>query len=331
MRSALSILLAVLAGLLAALSLVGARAEALVYTPGPLQEIAGPMAADPTLRGTLPEELAALVQEQLPDELPGFLQAGAARIVQGAADGLVTDERFPAAWSEVLESTRADWVARIDHLAQDLPTPAGAAGTATAPAESGTVHLQTAPLVDLGLDRLSDSLSDSLSNVPGGEAVAETLREGVVNASADSGESLRSVDLTVPDPDTVPLEAMVLTVDNLHRWPWLAGSAAVLAVLALLVAPRRRKGTPLCAAGITLLAAGVGSRWALERMAPAEDVAGVARAAAASLLEGIRDYAMPDTLILMVGGAGIAVLGLVVALLSGLRPGPGTGRGTARP
>ncbi|MFC7400800.1 hypothetical protein [Citricoccus sp. GCM10030269] len=334
MRTPLSILLAALAGLLAALSFVAARADDLVHTPEPLQQIAGSMSQDQRLREAVPEELGRLVEEQLPDAgdsggswdgFAGLLQTGLVQLVQRSAEGLVTDERFPAAWSEVIEQTRTDWVARIDRLAEDLPTPADAAREAaswdaaspseSSPSESSpaddaaTVHLQIAPLMDLGVDRLADAVS----GVPGGESIAETLENGLADASEDS---LTSVDLSVPDPDAVPRDAMVMTVDNLHRWPWLAGASAVLALVALLVAPRRRRGVPLVVLGMTILAVGVVCRWGLEEMAPAAGVDGIARAASASLLDGIRDYWMPDTAILLGCGGLALAMGAVTTMVS---------------
>ncbi|VXB59942.1 hypothetical protein [Citricoccus sp. K5] len=320
MRTVLSILLAALAGLLAALSLVGARTEALVHTPDPLQQIAGPMSEDPQLQEDLPGEISSLVEDQLPDGMPGFAQSAASRLVEGAASGLVEDDRFPAAWSAVLEETRLDWVDRLDRLATEGTTPAGTPGAGGAEAAgSGTVHLQAAPLVELGVDRLAEALS----GVPGGEAVAETLREGLAGGqeagNEEAGESVLSVDLAVPDPDAVPTDVVVLIVENLYRWPWLAGTAVVVALLALWAAPRRRKGVPLFVAGLTALAAGGISRWALGRMEPDAGLEGIARVAADSLLEGIRGYAMPDTLILIIGGGVVAAFGLLVGLTSGLR------------
>lgn len=316
MRTALSILLAVLAGLLAALSLVGARAEALVHTPQPLQRIAGPMSEDPGLRAALPEEVGSIVSEQLPEAVPSFLQDGVGDLVSAAADGLVADERFPGVWAETLEQTRTDWVSRLSALQQGQ-----------VPAAAGTLHLQLTPILDLGLDRIAASAE----TLPGGSVLAPAFREGAdrivseggtdTGAGPDGGASPLEVDLTVPDPDTVPMDAVAWTVGNLYRWPWLVGTSAVLVLLALMAAPQRRKGTALFVAGVTVLAVGAAGRWALERMAPAADLDGIARAAAASLLEGVRAYALPDTLLLVVGGGVLAVLGLITALVSGLRPG----------
>lgn len=312
MRTALSILLAVLAGLLAALSLVGARAEALVHTPEPLQRIAGPMSEDPGLRETLPAELGEVVGEGLPDGLPGFLESPVAGLVQQAAGGLVTDERFPAAWSAALEQTRVDWTDRMDLLA-GADGREGPEGTAE---DAGTVHLQTAPLLDLGIERLGESVSE----LPGGEAVSQALQDGLQAAVEDS--AVLSVDLSVPDPETVDTAAVVWTVANLYRWPWMAGTSVVLLLLALMLAPRCRRCTPLVVGGIAVLGAGVAARWALGRMGPAADLEGFARAAAGSLLEGVREEAMADTLLLIVGGGVLAALGLLTVLLSGRRSRP---------
>lgn len=298
MRTALSILLAVLAGLLVSLSLVGARAEALVHTPGPVQQIAGPMSEDPAVRAALPEEVEGIVAEQLPDAVPSVLQEGLGDLVGSAvgsaADGLVADERFPAAWAHSLEQTRTDWVGRL------------------ADGDAGTVHLQLAPVVDLGVDRLAAAAE----TLPGGSVLAPAVREG-----AERIEAPLAVDLAVPDPETVPMDTLAWTVEHLYRWPWLAGTSAVLLLLALMAAPRRRRGTPLVIAGITVLALGAFSRWGLERLAPAADLEGLARVAASSLLEGIRGYALPDTVLLMVGGGIVAAVGLVTALVSGTRRG----------
>ncbi|MGM7668684.1 hypothetical protein [Microbacterium sp. A93] len=325
MRTALSILLAALAGLLAALSLVGARAEALVHTPEPLQRIAGPMSEDPGLRAALPDEVGGIVSEQWPDAVPSFLQDSFSDLVSAAADGLVTDERFPAVWAETLEQTRTDWVGRLAAIHQDEGSPGGGGGPDP---EAGTLHLQLTPIIGLGVDRLAASAE----TLPGGSVIARAVREGgdrIVSGAGtgtgtgtgpDGGASPLAVDLTVPDPDAVPMDAVAWTVHHLYRWPWLAGTSAVLLLLALMAAPRRRKGTPLFVAGITALAVGAAGRWALGRLGPAADMEGLARAAAASLLDGIRGYAMPDTLLLMVGGGTVAVLGLITVLVSGLRP-----------
>lgn len=312
MRTVLSILLAALAGLLASLSLVGARAEALVHTPEPVQQIAGPMSEDPELRAALPAEIGDIVGEQLPAAVPSWMQAGLGDLVSSAADGLVTDERFPAAWAQSLELTRTDWVGRLDRFG----------GTGTESADS-TLHLQLAPIFDLGVDRIVASAE----TLPVGALLAPAVRESADRIAAeggtgagtgpDGGPSPLALDLAVPDPEAVPMGTVAWTVANLYRWPWLAGTSAVLVLLALMAAPRHRRGIPLVIAGITVLAVGALSRWGLDQLAPAAGQEGVARAVAASLVEGIREYALPDTLLLMVGGGIVTALGLVVALLSG--------------
>jgi hypothetical protein len=309
MRTVLSLVLAVLAGLLASLALVGARADALVHTPGPLQQIAGPMSQDPGLRSALPGQMESLVQENLPDQLPSFLQAGLLELAKGAADGLVSDDRFPGAWSQTLEQTRVDWVERVEAIGTGDPGPADA-----------TLHLQLAPLAGLGVDRLSESVE----MLPGGEAAGRAVREAAGKALAgmqgpaagdDPGASPLVVDLNIPDPAQVSGQRLAQVVSLLPRWPWLAGGAVVAGLLALLSAPRGRRWIVLVAAGGTAALAGAIGWWGLGRL-EVTGVTGLARIAAESVVQGVRDYAVPDTVMLMAGGALVVALGVVSGLFS---------------
>ncbi|MCY1159896.1 MAG: hypothetical protein MOP51_2921 [Citricoccus sp.] len=309
MRTVLSLVLAVLAGLLASLALLGARLDALVHTPGPLRQIAGPMSEDPGLRAALPGQVTSLVQENLPDQVPSFLQEGLMELVRGAADGLVRDDRFPGAWSQTLEQTRVDWVQRLEAVE------AGADGPADA-----TLHLQLAPLAGLGVDRMAESVG----MFPGGEAAGRAVREGAEQALADlqgpatgddAGASPLAVDLNIPDPAQVSGQRLAQVVSLLPQWPWLVGAALAAGLLALLTAPRGRRWGVLVAAGGTAVLAGAIGWWALGRL-EVTGVSGLARLAAQSLTEGVREYALPDTVMLMAGGALVAVLGVLAGLFS---------------
>jgi hypothetical protein len=313
MRTLLALVLAVLAGLLASLALAGARLDALVHTPAPLQRIAGPMSEDPELRAALPGQVTALVQENLPDEVPSFLQDGVLTLVEGAAQDMVADDRFPGAWSQTLERTRVDWVQRLEAIEKN-------AQPGTAESADATLHLQLAPLADLGVDRLSESVE----RLPGGAGAARDVREGAEQAlgdlqgpaaGADAGPSPLVVDLGVPDPGQFSGQQVAEAVSWLPRWPWLAGGAVVAGLLALLVAPRGRSWTVLVAAGGTALLAGAAGWWGLGQVEVPE-ASGLARIAAESLAHGMRDYAMPDTVLLMAGGALVAALGVVTGLFS---------------
>ncbi len=313
MRTLLALVLAVFAGLLASLALAGARLDALVHTPGPLQQIAGPMSEDPELRAAVPGQVTAVVQENLPDDVPSFLQDGVLTLVRGAADGMVTDDRFPGAWSEMLERTRVDWVQRLETIGKGAGPGAGESADAT-------LHLQLAPLAELGVDRLSESVE----LLPDGAAAAGRVREVADQAlgdlqgpatGADAGASPLVVDLDVPDPEQFSGQRLAQAVSLLPRWPWLAGGAVVAGLLALLVAPRGRSWTVLVAAGGTALLAGVVGWWGLGQLeVPA--ASGLARIAAESLALGVRDFAVPDTVLLMTGGALVAALGVVTGLFS---------------
>jgi hypothetical protein len=319
LRTALSLILALLAGLLAAFALAGSRLDALVHTPGPLQQIAGPVSEDPELRQAVPAAIGSVaegqLQERLPDRLPGFLQDRAVNLVQDAADGMVTDDRFPAAWAAVLEQSRVDWLDRLDRIE---------AGSSEVEA---TAHLQLAPLAELGVDRLAESVE----SFPGGDSVAKFIRENAEAAFAEleespNGQDSRAagdgdeasplvVEVPVPDPDRVSAQQLSTAVGLLPQWPWLAAGAAGAALLALLVAPRGRKWTVLVGVGAAVLMAGLAGWWSLNHVVIPE-VSGLALVAAESLFEGLRDYAMPHAVLLMGGGALLLALGVVAAMFS---------------
>jgi hypothetical protein len=267
------------------------------------------MSQDPALRAAVPGQVSAVVRGNLPDQVPSFLQEALLELVQGAADGLVTDERFPGAWSETLEQTRVDWVQRLEAIE---------AGTGES--TDATLHLQLAPLAGLGVDRLSESVEQ----LPGGQAAGRAVRVGAERAlrdlqdpaaGNDAGASPLVVGLNIPDPEEISGRRVAQAVSLLPQWPWLAGGAAVAGLLALLVAPRGRRWTVLVAAGGTAVVAGALGWWGLNRLEVA-GVSGLARIAAQSLTEGVRDYAVPDTVMLMAGGALVVALGVVSGLFS---------------
>ncbi|HEY4616499.1 MAG TPA: hypothetical protein VIG75_13655, partial [Citricoccus sp.] len=234
MRTVTSLALAVLAGLLAALALAGARADALVHTPGPLQRIAGPMVQDPQLRQALPEQVAGLVAQNLPEHTPALLEEGVQLLAEGAAQGLVTDERFPEAWSQSLERTRVDWVDRLEGIAAEPGTPVRP--------EQSTVHLHLAPVAAVGVDRLAETAGA----LPGGQEVERLVRDRAGEVLAEDGESRGAtapgaaplvVDLGVPDPARVSGARLAQAVALLPSWPWVAVGAGVAGLLALWMAP----------------------------------------------------------------------------------------------
>lgn len=317
MRTVTSLALALIAGLLAALALAGARADALVHTPGPLQRIAGPMAQDPRLRQALPEQVAGLVDQNLPERTPALLEEGVQRLAQGATQGLVTDERFPEAWAQSLERTRVDWVDRLEGIAAEPGTPVRP--------EQSTVHLHLAPVAAVGVDRLAEAVG----TLPGGEEVERLVRDradevlaedGRPDGASGPGAAPLVVDLGVPDPSRISGVRLAQAVALLPAWPWLAVGAGLAGLLALWTAPARRRWTVLVAAGAAAVLAGAAGRWwlgpwGLGRWEAAGE-SSLARAAVASLADGVRAYAVPDTVALMLGGGIAVVLGLAGGLLA---------------
>lgn len=300
LRLLLSLLLAVAAGLLAALSVAGARLDALVHTPEPLQEIAGPVVELDSVQRGLPPAVSGAVRDQIPDLLPAQFEEGIVQLVEGAAAGLLHDDRFTEAWSDTLEQTRTDWLVKLEAARSDR-TQTGSA----LPADAATVEMQIGPIADLGQDRIVEGLRQ----IPFGEMAADAVEE---NTQQDYRIAL---DLNVPDPEVITPEQVVWLEDNVRHWPWLAGGAVLTLVLSLLLAPGRQRFTALAAAGISAAAAGIAGRHGLESM-EAVGTTGVAHAVAEGLIAGVREYALPDTTLIIVGG-GVAVALAVLGMLIG--------------
>lgn len=298
LRLLLSLLLAVAAGLLTALSVAGARLDALAHTPEPLQEIAGPVVELDSVQRDLPPAVSGAVRDQIPDLLPAQFEEGIVQLVEGAAEGLLSDDRFTQAWSDTLEQTRTDWLAKLDAARSDQ------SGSAL-PADAATVEMQIGPIADLGQDRIVEGLRQ----IPFGEMAADAVEE---NTQQDHRIAL---DLNVPDPEVITPQQVVWLEQNVRHWPWLAAGAVLSLVLSLLLAPGRQRFTALATAGVTAAAAGVAGRYGLESM-EAVGTTGVAHAVADGLIAGVREYALPDTTLIIVGG-GVAVAVAVLGMLIG--------------
>lgn len=306
LRLLLSLLLALAAGLLAALAVAGARLDALVHTPEPLQRIAGPVVEMDSVQRGLPPAVSGAVREQIPDQLPDQFEEGIVQLVEGAATGLLEDRRFTDAWSAALEQTRTGW---LDQLGQARTQHQD--GAALAP-DAATVHMELGPIADLGQERIVEALRQ----IPFGDLAADAVEENTPQ------DHRIAVDLNVPDPQVITPDQVVWTEHNVRHWPWLAVAAVAALVAALVLAPGRQRFTALAASGVAAAAAGIAGRHGLESL-EATGTTGVARAVAEGLISGIRSYALPDTTVITVAGGVAVALGVVGMLIASARSGTG--------
>lgn len=304
LRLVVSLVLALCAGVLVALTVGGARLDALLHSPEPVQQIAGPVAEDPRVQQALPGVVGGLVEERLSEALPdlaqdGVVQDGLVQVAEGVTTELITDDRFSEAWAQSLDQTRTAWLDQLQSVRE-----AQEAGQAPA-ADAGTLQFQLGPVVELGQTRLVEAV-EQLPLV--GDAAAGLVQEN----TADQPQW--AVDLGVPDPATVDAGQLARFEGAVQHWPWLGVGAAVLLVLALIVAPGWQRFTALAVAGVGALIAGVLGRGAVEDLTVSAS-SGLAQAVADSLLAGVSDYAVPAADAVMIGGGvaiAVGVIGLVV-------------------
>lgn len=303
MRTFVALLLTLVAGLLTAASVAGARLDAVFHTPEPLQQIAGPVLEREDVHSALPSTIAGAVQGELPDELPDQIQGGVAQLAESASAELLSDDRFSEAWSRSLDQTRTGWLADLESARQQQ----AGGDTGSLPADAATVDLQLGPIADLGQLKIVEALRQ----IPFGDLAVDVVEQ---NTPANHQVA---VDLNIPDPAAVEPSQVVWLEGAVRHWPWLAVGAVVSLVLALVIAPGRRRWWALAVAGFTALVAGGAGRWALESIS-ASGSTGLARSVAEGFIEGVQDYAVPDTTALMVGGGIVAVLGILGAIVHGV-------------
>lgn len=294
LRTLLALILAVVAGVLSVLSMASMRLDALVHTPEPLQEIAGPVVLRSDVQRTLPQTVSDAVEEQMPGELPGFLRDGIGQLIGSAASGLLEDERFAPAWSASVEETRANWTQKLEkarQLEQSHPDQ---------PLEQNsiTVEMDLGPILTLG----QDVIVENLREISIGEGAADVIEE---NAPSEYSMPL---DLNFPDAEMISPERLLGVEGLVQHWRWMAVAAGVSLLLALLVAPGRRRLLALGVAGLSALGAAAVQHFWLESL-QARGTEGVAQAVAEGLIDGLRGYAQPDSALLMGIGAVVAVIG----------------------
>lgn len=291
---------AVVAGALIAFAVAGARWDALIHTPEPLQKIAGPVAALDSVQQTLPVAVGDAVREQVPDVLPGGVEDAMAALARGAADGLISDEEFEAAWGDAVEQTRTGWLAKLDRQRTEE-----APGRELA-ADAATVELQIGPIADLAQTRLEEGVQE----LPFGDLAVRALRDAV-----GSGHQI-AVDLNVPSADLVAPAHVLWLEEHSRLWPGLAVGAGICMVLGVALAPAGRRWMTLVAAGAVAIAVGMVGRMGLQGLG-ATGTTGAAHAVAQGLIQGVQNYALPDTTVIMVAGAVLAVIGGLGGLLRG--------------
>ncbi|MEE1620431.1 hypothetical protein ACQ7DA_04225 [Zafaria sp. J156] len=231
MRTLFSLLLTLIAAVLAAVAVLGSGIDRAANTPEPVRRLAADLAADPGVRAELPGRLVDVVLDQLPVQIPSLLQPAVEGAVEDAVSGILDDPGFTDAWVEAADASRAGYVERLNQVgAGEL--------------DQAELRFELGPLASLGVERL--------------QAAAEGFRLGGLLSGLDP-ETDVGIDLGVLGQDQARPQTTAEQLALAESWPWAAAVAGLAGLLGLLLAPPGRRGGALVAGGLAgaLLAAGL--------------------------------------------------------------------------
>lgn len=287
-RNVVACVFLLLSVLLGTMAMAGSKAVGLIDTPEPLQRILAPLAVDPALRQALPQELSATLSARITEEisLPSILLIPLERATTIAAGALLDTPSFATSWEQTVETSRADFVKRLD-----------AAAAAPEDTEQVSLRLDVAPLVGSGYEALHSSLAGSRL----GALLPNTLN--VPSTVLDTGW---------PQVSQVPTETLNSWLALARGWGWFAAGAVLAAVLGLLsgIGAGRRTAVLIAGAAAVVLGGIVRARFSSLLAAGTQDAhaqgTSVESLVTTALITGLRGELGSITTILI--GAGVVVV-----------------------
>ena len=226
-RKSVALLLAILAVLAAGIGLSARTADQLINTPEPLQRILGPLATHEQLREILPQVLSTQLTTQITDNIPlpipSALSGSLEKATAVSTGALINDAQFETAWNTTIENTRRDFVKKLDNAK-------------TENINQATVELDLAPLLTSAYGTLKASLSGSMLGA-------------LLPATISMPQMM--VDTNWPAEETLSAQEANRWLDLAGAWGWFIAVAGILAVAAMIVAPRGFRGKTLIALGVS--------------------------------------------------------------------------------
>ncbi|MET0872590.1 MAG: hypothetical protein ABWX89_09675 [Paeniglutamicibacter terrestris] len=291
-RNVVACVFLLLSVLLGTIAMVGSKAVELIDTPEPLQRILVPLAVDPALRQALPKELSATLSAQITEEisLPSIFLIPLEKATTIAAGALLDTPSFAASWEQTVETSRADFVSRLD-----------AAAAAPEGTEQVSLRLDVAPLVGSGYEALHSSLAGSRL----GALLPNTL--DIPPAVLDTGW---------PQASHLPTETLNSWLALARGWGWFAAGAVLAAILGLRsgIGAGRRTAVLIAGAAAVVLGGIVRASFTSRLSTGTQDAsaqgASVESLVTTALITGLRSELGSITTIL-IGGGVVVVLGSI--------------------
>ena len=286
LRSILSFLLLVAAGLSVLTGSVAQWADNAARTSGPLQEIVGPVSRDAGVQAALSSTLTRVATDKIPTisaAVPG-IAAHLETLIGQAVDATLADESIDQAWVESIDTTRAGVVSELDAYAADA-------------SQTPTLWFDLTPFVDVLAAKLG--------------ALTNDQRVEVFITEMDWTDEVR---VPLGRPDASQLDAATQALEVSAQWRWFYAAGAVLALVGLAVGTRRARWVCLLIASLLTAAATTLAAWGMEFI-PLPSGSTLAPALVGSLADGALKSLSAWLFPVTYGSLGVAAFALIALIV----------------
>ncbi|QXT63884.1 hypothetical protein [Tessaracoccus palaemonis] len=286
LRSILSFLLLVAAGLSVLTGSVAQWADNAARTSGPLQEIVGPVSRDAGVQAALSSTLTRVATDKIPTisaAVPG-IAAHLETLIGQAVEATLADEGIDQAWVTSIDTTRAGIVSELDAYADD-------------PSQTPTLWFDLTPFVDVLAAKLG--------------ALTNDQRVEVFITEMDWTDEVR---VPLGRPDASQLDGATQALEVSAQWRWFYAAGAVLALVGLAVGTRRARWVCLLIASLLTAAATTLAAWGMEFI-PLPSGSTLAAALVGSLADGALTSLSAWLFPVTYGSLGVAAFALVALIV----------------
>lgn len=292
MRNLLAALCLILSGVLAIGAMWGHQIDQLLRDDEPLREIAGDLPHDEQFGEAVTQMMVSELTDQMPEQASNFIGGGVEDFVSGAVEDLLDDERMHQAWEETLQTTRADYVERLEALFEE-----GSSGDTS----ELDIRVDLEPLAGAAINSIVDSIP--MVDADSFDIPTPQVEVDIAAAATDSDA----------DPYTWATAVVVA-----QYWVWVGVASGVMLLLGLALGQGRGRGVALALGGIS---AALGGLWvALNVAAPDFDMPAELPQENVAILDFVQtqftDWAQPVWWFFVAGAVGVVVLGILGALVA---------------
>lgn len=298
MRNFLAVILAIVAGLTASLGLIAWKLNGVTHQPEPVQDILGSGEAADQLKAAVPDALGNMASESID---VAVLDEAVNSAVSSAAQHVTSKDDFDEAWAQSLEQTRTGWVDQIDSLQEEMDAGEPIADNST----DAQLQWHLDPVAEVAVSDINDAVADVTGS-----------------ASNMQLEPKLTINTSIPPVSMLTAEQTVLATQLMTLWPVLLVLAGIVFLIALLIGSGGSRWIVWLVTGVVTAVCGMFAKFGFSQMQHvildrAENTPHLVLLR--PFLRAVQDWADPQLIVLMVAGAGVALLGILGGFISSNR------------